>query len=342
VRSLTHSEAVVVGLLIARSHRRLRMEPGLDVPGRSTLQTVRQRAYIRGWVQDRYIPAPAAFGLDRLVIALARPPLDRASSLVERWRSRAENVILWACDEGVLGVFLERTARGSRRLLPSLEEDDDVATQTLEVDCRRETIPVYFDYELAWARATGLPGVSSGYPRTFPGLTASPRIAPIVIPSPPQVQGLRSLVSTPTGRTGPSPSRFSFLAGGLERRAERRGWIGFRSILDPIAVATSVSGFPEWCSFVRGTLLTPARPDQLFRGLVATAIVSPFLFATDGLHVLFGVLSTGPRTRRQVERLPVLPTLQSYMQDIVVEHWPLGSTRVLTDHQYGRAIGPLE
>jgi hypothetical protein len=184
----------VIGLLIARSHQRLRSEPGMEIPGRSTLQTVRQRAYLRGWIRDRYLPAPDAFGLDRLTFALARPPMERAPKIVERWQTRADNVLLWATDEAVLGVFLQRVTTGHRRP-PILEEADVTSAQILEVDCSRDAIPVYFDFEMAWVRATGLPGVSSGYPRTLPGLTRDPLRQSIIAPPPSQLEDLIRLVS---------------------------------------------------------------------------------------------------------------------------------------------------
>jgi hypothetical protein len=335
VRVLTRSEALVVQLLLARSDRRVARVPGLETPHRRTLQSIRQRAYQKGWVRDRYVPTPAAFGLDHATFAIARPHVDQARTLAERWKARPENVLLWASDSGLFGVFLSSSDAGSE-LEVALEEGAVGADlQRFEVPCGAEAVPVYFDFEMAWVRATGLSGVSEGCPRPLPSLRAQGPAAAI-LPTPAQRNGIRGWV-TDASRDGNS-ARLSLFRPRLEELGLRFGWLAFRSILDPAAVAASSTGFPDWCAFIRGRLRPGTEPPDLFRGLVESAGVSPFLFVAEGERVLFASLSLGPGVRRSPERVPVLPVVQTYLRDISVEQWPLGTTRVLTDHEYGRCL----
>jgi len=62
VRGLTDAEARVIAVLLAarpdRERERLRL---VTVP-RSTYHAIRRRAYDEGWLRDRYVPHPVAFG----------------------------------------------------------------------------------------------------------------------------------------------------------------------------------------------------------------------------------------------------------------------------------------
>jgi hypothetical protein len=338
VRILTRTEAVVVQLLLARSRGPVARVPGIEMPHRRTLQSVRQRAYQRGWVRDRYVPAPAAFGLDRATFALARPHADSARALVEAWRARPENVLLWASDAGVFGAFFSRSG-GETDLASELGGGAEASTvHLLESATTQQAIPVYFDFEMAWVRATGLTGVSRECPRPL----AAPRLGadgpPSALPSPTQRTAIRAWVADLERTHGPRPSVFPLLRPRIEEQSLRLGWVEFRPILDPGAVAAAVTGFPAWCAFVHGRLQPRAEPSELFRALVGEAGVSPFLFATDGGGVLFAALSRGPGVRRPPERLAILPLVGTYLREISVEQWPLGATRPVTDHEYARCL----
>jgi hypothetical protein len=251
-------------------------------------------------------------------------------------------VLLWASDESIFGVFLE-PENDARSLVAGLAIDQSSRDHCLiRVAPDRDTIPAYFDYEAAWVRATGLPGVI-GYPRSIQqdwsvsGGNGAHR------PTPSQRRTLVDLAATvPSSHGPPTPTPFGarLTRRSAEEKYIRRGWGMFRSFLNPIEVARSVTGFPDWCAFVRGVLLPDARAREFFQALVAEAVVSPFLFATDGQQVLFATLSAGPGNRRKVERVPVLSVVRRYLRDIAVVRWPLGSTRVLVDHAYNSTLQP--
>jgi hypothetical protein len=320
----------------------MRPVEGLPALPRRTFQTVRRRVYDRGWIVDRFVPSPDVFGTGRIVFGLSQPLSDRAGYLEERWRARPENVLLWASDESIFGVFLE-----PERDAGSLEEALDIDRSSrdhclIRVTPTRAGLPVYFDYEAAWVRATGLPGVI-GYPRSVQRESSISGGKKVRSPSPIQRQAVADLAYEDFGRTGrPAPGPF---APWLDRRSAeekciRKGWGTFRSFLNPVEVARSVTGFPAWCAFVRGMLLPEARVRDLFEALVAEAVVSPFIFATDEHQVLFATLSEGPGNRRSVERVPVLSVVRRYLRDIAVVRWPLGPTRVVVDHAYGSSLHP--
>jgi hypothetical protein len=272
-----------------------------------------------------------------MVFTLARPPVDQNQNVVREWKNHPENALLWSSGEGVFGVFLSSSRSKLARVL--VDQSFRVETLVLEVECGEDSIPVFFDYELAWVRANGLPGITSGYPRSIPHPSASSGERNPALPSSAQKAGLRTLLEE-GGQAPRLPSvGFHLLRRGLEEKSQRMGWVAFRSILNPMAVAASVTGFPGWCSFAHGALLPSAQPLDLFRALAGPASVSPFLFASDGEQVLLGVLSMGPGTRAPIERVSVTKTLERYLHAISVVQWPLGTTRIVTDHEYGRAIG---
>lgn len=337
MRVLSPAEATAVWLLIARSRPAMEPVDGIPPLPRRTFQTVRQRVYERGWITDRFIPSPSVFGNGHVVFALSQPLSDRVASLVERWSALPENVLLWASNESVLGVFFqsENDSRDFAQQLAIEESSRDHCR--IRVACRRDAIPAYFDYEAAWVRATGLLGVV-GYPRSIQSDWSIPEGKGTRRATPAQSKAVAKLayaVHSRLGQTASGPFGAGYRRRSDEERCIRRGWATFRSFLNPIEVARSVTGFPGWCACVWGDLLPEARITEFFQALVAEAVVSPFLFVTDQQKVLFATLSRGPGNRRTVERISVLAIVRRYLRDISVVRWPFTSTRVITDHEYG-------
>jgi hypothetical protein len=341
LRVLTSAESIAVWHLIARSRRSMGPVDGIPSLPRRTFQTVRRRVYERGWIVDRFVPSPSVFGTGRIVFGLSQPLSDRAAYLIERWRARPETVLLWASDESVFGVFLEPVG-DDHSLVDGLDIDRSSRDHCLiRVSLNRASVPAYFDYEAAWVRATGLPGVI-GYPRSVQRDPSISGRINIRTPSLTQRQAVADLANSAAEHSRPPTA--GPVASWLNRRSAeekfmREGWGMFRSFLNPVEVARSVTGFPAWCAFVRGMLLPAARVRELFQALVAEAVVSPFIFATDEQQVLFATLSEGPGHRRKVDRVPVLAVVRRYLRDIAVVRLPLGSTRIIVDHAYGSNLG---
>ena len=340
MRDLTRSEAEVVGLLLGRDDRTLRRFPDVAYPHRRTIQEIRHRAYERGWLVDRLIPAPRAFGLDRASFAFARVPEDRIEAEVDRWRLRPECVVLWRHGAELFGVFLHPAQAGPALDGGPLNPASGVDLEVMEVECRSVTLPVYFDYEMAWARMAGLPGVSRACPRPIPDPTPTIDGEPADTVPPFQRNRVQELVRGvgPIGHgsmlgDGFWPARF-------EERCHRKGWTSFRALLDPVAVGETVGGLPEWVAFVRGTLRPGAEASELFRALVLSARVSPFLLASSAERVMLATMAFPPGHRSTNERSPVLPTFREFLSEISVTNWSLRETEVLVNHDYVGAISP--
>ena len=336
MRVLSPAEATAVWALIARSRSIVAPVNGIPPLPRRTFQTVRQRVYQRGWITDRFIPSPSVFGNGRFVFALSEPLSDKAAALVDFWKTRSDNLLLWASDESIFGVFFQPEDDSGDFVQELAIEESSRDHCVIRVACRRETIPAYFDYEAAWIRATGLPGVT-GYPRSIQRDWKVPQGNGIRQPTPTQgraVTELAGAVPYPAGQAVFGGLGIGFGRRAAEERCIRRGWATFRSFLNPIEVARSVTGFPSWCAFVWGKLLPEVNIPEFFQVLVAEAVVSPFLFVTDQQKVLFATLSRGPGNRGNLERGPVLAIVRRYLRDISVVRSPLISTRVITDHEY--------
>jgi hypothetical protein len=338
VRSLTRSEAEVVGLLLARDERPLRRVPGVAYPHRRTIQEIRQRAYERGWLVDRLIPAPLAFGLDRMLFAFAHAPSDQINAQLDRWRRRPECTLLWRRATELFGVFWTRAPESAGLGRELLDPAGGSHSELLEAESRSISVPVYFDYEMAWARVAGLSGVSAACPRPVPEPVPTGDRGPVGTLPTFQQDRVRDLVRgfATSGAEGSLGDRFRRAR--FEGHARQRGWTSFRTLLRPVALGDTVSGFPDWVAFVRGRLRPGAGASDLFRAVVLSARVSPFLFASSDEQVLLVTMAYPPGSRSAAPRTPVLPTVQEYLADVSVTNWSLRETQVLTDHDYVGAI----
>lgn len=342
MRVLSPSEARVVRVLIARDRPPASWPAGEASIPRRTLQSIRRRAFDRGWVQDRFLPEPAFFGYDRWTIAVASPLVDRAQELVDAWAARPECLHLYASEEAVLGFFASRRSH-SRELANVLNADDmSRVSYQLQVASEARSVPAFFDFEAAWVRFAGLSGLL-GYPHPFGGGLPHSDPAGARGPSLSHRKTIERIVCSAVDRTersGP-PSRergFPWLR--TEDRYFRRGWMTFRSFLDPTALAASVQGFPGWAAVVHGSLIPPHRPQELFRAMVGECGVGPFLFVTDDQEVLLATLSAGPGAHRVRPAADVALTIQRYLKGIAVVRWPWAGTRVPVAHRYDRLFEP--
>jgi hypothetical protein len=173
---------------------------------------------------------------------------------------------------------------------------------SVRIDLRRRTILIFFDFEGAWSRLSGVRR-SRGYPRRFPSTDFRPggQLDPEPSGSDPRGRLLRGLVeraySEGGGEEGPS-----LLEGAFHRRRLRRalseGWLERRAFLDPAAVNESVDGLADQIGFVHARLRPGVSPEALLGGLVNDAGLSPFLFASDGERVLFAALTAEAISRQ--------------------------------------------
>ncbi len=208
----------------------------------------------------------------------------------------------------------------------------------ITVDVRGGGLPVYFDFEASWSRFSELSGTMA-YPR---GLAASIDDAATTAFSNRERERIRELVERPFrdgGATGPLRVSPFFLSR-AQRNLLEEGVVERRVLLDTTKVQAFRNRRIEQVAFLHGELLPRAKPELLFRRLMAIQL-TPFLFVTEGSTVLLGALSAVPplRTGRN-ERPAILANLQQFLQGITIARQPLGSLRVPVDHRYDRLLRP--
>ena len=334
MRNVSDAEGVVVRAILAGAELRTATR---ELP-RRTRGTVRRRSYERNWLVDRYVPDFAALGRPILTFAIAQPYLESVWATVHRWRDRPENLLLWASAEAVFGVFASKPGAPLRVLAreivaPPRHRSDLVVT----VDTRQPTVPVFFDFEAAWARAVGIEG-DLAYPQPIPTSPRGPSGAAL---SPAELEAAVGLLG---GTTGPKVVETSGGVGArahlgrFERRILRDGIVQPRTFLNPAAVVRWVGGFPPQVTFLHGALRSGRRPEGLFHTALGDCGLRPFLFVTDDRSVFMAHLSGGGGRSGRDHRTttPVLPALQDWLSEIVVVRQPLDGLEVLTDHRYDR------
>jgi hypothetical protein len=338
LRVLSRAEALAVQRLLAQTDVADGDGSTRERLPRRTAQAIRQRAYVRDWLTDRYVPNPVVLGYPTALFLVARPYSERAVAAVEQWRSHPRNVLLWSSPELLFGVFLARGPEEAEAIQRRLTDASAVRLEVgLRTDLTEATVPVYFDFEAAWTGWTGLSGTIR-YPRALPsgefdrpngGLTSGERSA------------ISGLLVAPFlgGNPARGISRFSRLY-----RAERRwlhsGQVEFRSFLNPREVARWVTRFADQVVFVHGDLLEPGGAADLFHALVSDCGVGPFLFATNGRSVLWGALSSSSFTSPRRPSAPVLPRVKSYLREIRIVREGLAHLEPTVDHRFERLLPP--
>lgn len=342
VRALTEAEGRVIAVLlggVGLSERdRLRR---IRIP-RSTYHAARKRAYEEHWLEDRYVPDPARFGLPLVTFVVVRPYLDHIHELVEAWSASNSNVLTWTSPQLVVGVFFHRDkARLEREAARLLPDGWSRWSYLLTVNVRGPSVPVYFDYEGLWSHLSGLPGTST-YPNGLGGAEPPAEDAPPLTDHQRWAAGEiihRPFIAETEGRAGhlvgPLGLPFSQL------RLLRLGWVVHRVLLDPGRVPPFRGRAADQLTLILGEFREGQRPEVLFQTLTRECRVFPFLYATDGHRLLVGALGRGPgasptESGPAEPRRPVMPTLQAALQGIEILEEPAASFRAVVDHRYDR------
>ncbi|HTS32481.1 MAG TPA: hypothetical protein VMI55_00895 [Thermoplasmata archaeon] len=348
VRGLTEAEARVIAVLLAarpdRERERLRI---IDVP-RSTYHAIRKRAYDEGWLRDRYVPHPVAFGRPVVTFLVARPYADKFDELVETVGQDPGAVVVWRGTQVVLAVLWHRKPGELAKLLGRVESGR-LAPAPWAITVRPDgpSVPVFFDYEGLWCHVAGLEGTLA-YPHGLGGGTENDGEE---TSSPPlsshQWWAASELVRRPFAAAelgkgghlvGPLGLPFS------QRRLLQKGWVVHRTILDPGRLPPFQGRAADQVVLVAGTPRNGARPDLLFATLSRESRVYPFLFATAPDRWLFGALggSTPPAPESEGARRPVLPTMREYLEGIEILQEPAAGFLSTVDHRYDRLLPPRQ
>lgn len=304
---------------------------------RSTFQDAKRRIYARGFVSDRYVPAPPVFGTRWATAVLARPYAEEMGPLVDRWRQVPGNVVLWKGLHTVFGLFLhpEPSLEMPKPTSPGIANPSPLTRLT--VDLLRPTIPIYFDFEGAWANISG--GMSLWqYPRPL-----------VLVPESKEALasgGSRKIAADLVGRTGDgsgteserAPHRMGPHA--LPRSARRmveRGWLQWRTFPRLASLALSDGRGVESAVILYATLKEGRTAPALFRELVVRRSF-PFLLMTDGARVTAGFLSS---------KLPVAGGNPHAAAQVLTEHLtqveayrePTTDLQEVVCHRYGGILG---
>lgn len=339
MRSPGSAEAIFVQELLAR---RLPTKSFGSAPSMAqrTRYNVKSRLYERRILEDRYVPDPVALGRGLVVLAAAETFADRAEIAQRAWQASPELVHLVVAGGWQLGVFvLEADARVEllrERLDPSASLRSELL---LACDPRRSTMPVYFDYEGAWARTFGLEGLRS-YPRSLPSstFTESPTRPSLDPRDRAALGGLLRRPFEPSSRRGEASWLRSVAIAPRELRLLADGLAEFRSFVNPAECQKWVRGFPSEVVLVVGRFSGRTVPESLFADLVEAEIL-PFLFATDGRQALVGYLTGGrggTAAGEGVTRPGGLPEIATHLSDMVVLRERLVATRSVVNQRFDR------
>ena len=336
MRSLSPSEARVIEFLLAASPGgEVDRERESRVP-RTTFQTIRRKALVEGWVQERYVPSPSAVGATGLAIRLLQPFAEHRADLIRNLRAVSNVVVLWASPETVLSVSFEGQTQSAE------VSSSSPSGESFEPDwIRREwrfagppgstEIPVYFDHEGAWSRRIGLRAPVS-YPQSLPNPGTSARR--------PNASDLQTLLAFPFGATPSSRPGLRFSSAHLPRGARRlveAGWAAHRVFPALAEIPSYNGGRDERVVFV----VAKARHAGAVRRLLATLVgerrIAPFLAVEGAGNALIAMLAPAPRLPSQVPS-PVLPLFEAELREIEILREPIDTLFPVVDHRYDRLI----
>jgi hypothetical protein len=339
MHSITEEEAVGIRTLLAAlpvSERKRISESGL---GSRTFERIRKRAYAAGWVFDRFVPNPARAGYPTVSFVLARPFAEQIEEVQRRWKDLPSNVLLWRWPETVFGVFF--SSEPQQGFLAKIDSRvGEKETTVVTSSATRHAIPVYFDFEGAWALWTGQLGTLA-YPHSIP---ATPIREDLLRghrgPDPGAMAGLLARPFLPAAETSPLRVSPFFFPRSYQRLLET-GLVQRRTFLDPQKVPPFEGRSLGRVAFVQGELLSAGTEESLFRMLMAIQ-VRPFLFCRGNSRVLLATLARAPSdVETRADRPTVLGNLRRYLTNIQIVREPIEALSVVVNHRYDRLFpGP--
>ena len=329
---------MIAALLAARPERERDRLRQLGIP-RSTYYAVRRRAYLEGWLKDRYVPDPAYLGRPYATFVIARPFAERVQDLAQPVLPTGAPTILWASPQLAFAVFFHAGGADADHVVEVWKERRIIASEaTVSADIRGPTIPVFFDFEGAWDHMTQVPGTLA-YPHGLGGnLPAEAEPPPL---TPHTAWALSNLLARPFQLPGGSEDGHQTGVFGLpfsERRLLQRGWVTHRVLLNPSQVPSYPGRAGDRLFFVVGTPRAGGRPDALFGRLTRECRVFPFLYVIGARHWLIGALGGDPSPPNVADdrrdRTPVLATLTQVLEGIQIFQEPLAALSLIADHRY--------
>jgi hypothetical protein len=337
-RGLTSAEARVIASLLAADAIPERDRIRASGLSPRTYETARRRIFAAGWVYERFVPDPIAWGRPTLHFELTRPEPGTEAEAAERLGASGSAFHVWRGPGLVFSAsFCPETPGDEPPVRSRLSAARDASWQ-MDVDLRLPSVPIFFDLEGAWSRVLGVaPRV---YPRPLPTWSGS---RPPDQGRPPaallrEVELLIRRPFAPGGGASSGRHLGSWIGFGGGRRALATGLVQRRCFLD----LTRISEFDGWrlqsLGFLFGNLRTGEHPETLFRELLSDAGMTPFLFATDGKSVLIGALSPAPRSARTPPRTRISEIFARRLETWTLASAPATSMTTRVDHRYDRLL----
>lgn len=342
MRSFTKNEVVVVSSLLANSDSTLQTRIRESRLPRRTFEVARRRLMESGVLQERYVPNPASIGIGTLTFVIAHPFQEVFQSVHRRWLDARGNVLLWRTPELLFGVFLKQAEAPNEGQVPLPPNSSNYSRITvLDVPPRADCVPIYFDFEGVWSRVSKT--ASATYPRSIVRSQDSSPGTPRQMS-----KGLRRALEAAASATPQSldASESPGLLSAWSRKTTLRKLIDADHLTRRVFLSPGpLAGYQGWSSgqliLIHGRVLPGRSPVALQRELLDRGRAFPFLFATNGSHVLVGGIGL-PSHRTQAGALDLLPSrmriFQSYLDSIVVHRSALETLDAANNHQYGRAI----
>ena len=339
VEALTKAEAAVLLSLLGadwRETERHRIRTS-GIP-RSTYQEAKRRLYQEGYLLNRFIPDPHAFGFDGFRFLVARPFVGEIPTLARQFESDPRTVTLWVGATSLFVVQLFGPAPTSEPEGPQgLAGTPTGTVLAVNAGVAREQIPIFFDPEGMWARVVGDAGPLR-YPRGVP-CPGLPDGAPHSPPGPRAGWALRELLARPfaTGIEGREPAHLGapFLPRS-ERHLLAQGWAAWRVL--PALSKTLAHGGREIRQLIviTGRLQPGLRLPQVTGALARRTGSSPILAATDGTQVILVALGgVGARDGR-TQSTSVLGTLTATLTDLQIVREDLWALSTPLDLRFDR------
>jgi hypothetical protein len=338
-RRISAREAKVIATLLAADALPERDRIRSSGLSPRTYETARRRIFAAGWVYERFVPDPLAWGWSAMQFTVVQPGAGRESLWSDRLSKPSGVFHMWRGENLVFAARLLTDSHNPRPGGPELALAPGARRWELTVDLRKPTVPIFFDFEGAWSRIAGSAGPRV-YPRPLPRWRAG-ATPEVLAPASALKRDAGELVrrsfsgSAESGLRGHLGSVVGFRAG---RRALHTGIVARRSFLD----LSRLPGVGDWrlrsVGFVYGTFESNAVPESLYRDLLHDGGVTPFLFATDEKSLLIGALSpaprpSGPRVRRRTTEI-----FSERLSNISLVGTPVSSLSAPVDHRYDRAL----
>jgi hypothetical protein len=338
-REATPAECAVIWSLLAAnsiSERERIVASGLSP---RTYEVARRRVFEAGWVHERFVPDPLAWGYSTLDLLVAQPNPGAGGALVSRLMAAPGVFLIWQGTGVVFAASFATRGLGTVRGFTAISSTASGANFQLSLDLDGPSVPIYFDFEGAWSRVleAAAPRV---YPRPLPrwsgGGTSGdelprPRLrgdAEALIRRP-----FRQPESLTTGK------HLGSLAGlGAGRRALLAGLVERRCFPD----LGKLPGYRGWSlrnvAFHLGELRAGEGPERLYRELLLEGGMTPFLFVTDRRSVLIGALSPPPRSKGGTNRRRISEILDGLLESSTLVSAPIDSLSAPMNHQYDRLL----